>query len=46
MSFRFRDRTQVNGVPRDEAVAAIIDWVNRHENVSPTAELMKLGTRD
>lgn len=46
VSFRFRDRTQVNGVPRDEAVAAIIDWVNRHENVSPTAELMKLGTRD
>ncbi|MGL5442268.1 MAG: His/Gly/Thr/Pro-type tRNA ligase C-terminal domain-containing protein, partial [[Mycobacterium] stephanolepidis] len=46
VSFRFRDRTQVNGVPRDEAVAAIIDWVNRHENVSPTAELLKLGTRD
>jgi threonyl-tRNA synthetase len=46
VSFRFRDRTQVNGVPRDEAVAAIIDWVNTHENVSPTAELMKLGTRD
>ncbi|OHU63663.1 threonine--tRNA ligase [Mycobacteroides chelonae] len=46
VSFRFRDRTQVNGVPHDEAVAAIIDWVNRHENVSPTAELMKLGTRD
>ncbi|SHP40653.1 Threonyl-tRNA synthetase [Mycobacteroides abscessus subsp. bolletii] len=46
VSFRFRDRTQVNGVPRDEAVAAIVDWVNRRENVSPTAELLKLGASD
>ncbi|CPZ92036.1 Threonyl-tRNA synthetase [Mycobacteroides abscessus] len=36
----------MNGVPRDEAVAAIVDWVNRRENVSPTAELLKLGASD
>ena len=27
VSFRFGDRTQINGVPRDEAVEAIADWI-------------------
>ncbi|WP_189213278.1 threonine--tRNA ligase [Actinokineospora fastidiosa] len=38
VSFRFRDGTQVNGVPVAQAVAAIEAWVARRENSSPTAE--------
>ena len=30
--FRFGDRTQINGVPRDKAVEAIVDWMARREN--------------
>lgn len=40
VSFRFGDRTQINGVPRDTAVAAIVDWIARRENAAPTAELV------
>ncbi len=40
VSFRFGDRTQINGVGRDEAVDAIVDWVARRENATPTAELV------
>ena len=29
VSFRFGDRTQVNGVPRDEAVESIANWIRR-----------------
>jgi threonyl-tRNA synthetase len=43
VSFRFGDRTQLNGVPRDEAVAAIVEWISRRENATPTAELLKVG---
>jgi threonyl-tRNA synthetase len=43
VSFRFGDRTQVNGVPRDDAVAAIVEWVTDRENATPTAELLKVG---
>ncbi|RUP02979.1 MAG: threonine--tRNA ligase [Mycobacterium sp.] len=42
VSFRFGDRTQINGVPRDTAVAAIVDWIARRENATPTAELVKV----
>ena len=38
VSFRFRDGTQINGVPVERAVAAITRWVDRRENASPTAE--------
>ncbi|MFC0069582.1 threonine--tRNA ligase [Umezawaea endophytica] len=38
VSFRFRDGTQVNGVPVEKAVDTIVDWVARRENSSPTAE--------
>ncbi|MEV0433066.1 threonine--tRNA ligase [Nocardia sp. NPDC050413] len=38
VSFRFRDGTQVNGVPVDDAVATIVAWVGNRENASPTAE--------
>ena len=41
VSFRFGDRTQINGVPRDQAVQAIVDWIGRRENAFPTAELVQ-----
>ncbi|MFD4356544.1 threonine--tRNA ligase [Nocardia sp. NPDC058518] len=37
VSFRFRDGTQVNGVPVADAVATITTWVAHRENASPTA---------
>lgn len=43
VSFRFGDRTQINGVPRDEAVAAIADWIASRRNVAPSAELLEVG---
>ncbi|MFC4602774.1 threonine--tRNA ligase [Rhodococcus kronopolitis] len=39
VSFRFRDGTQVNGIPVDRAVEAITGWIARRDNASPTAEL-------
>ena len=45
VSFRFGDRTQINGVPRDEAVAVIKQWVGDRENDFPTADLVKVSTR-
>ncbi|MBB5954254.1 threonyl-tRNA synthetase [Saccharothrix tamanrassetensis] len=41
VSFRFRDGTQINGVPVARAVETIVDWVTRRENASPTAELVQ-----
>ncbi|WP_433684240.1 threonine--tRNA ligase [Nocardia sp. CA-119907] len=38
VSFRFRDGTQVNGVPVAAAVATIVEWIANRENASPTAE--------
>ncbi|MFF2082431.1 threonine--tRNA ligase [Nocardia sp. NPDC058176] len=38
VSFRFRDGTQVNGVPVADAVATIVRWIGNRENASPTAE--------
>ncbi|GAB3698914.1 threonine--tRNA ligase [Saccharopolyspora tripterygii] len=43
VSFRFRDGTQINGVPVDDAVNALVDWVQRRENASPTAENFQAG---
>ncbi|MDP9166927.1 MAG: His/Gly/Thr/Pro-type tRNA ligase C-terminal domain-containing protein, partial [Actinomycetota bacterium] len=40
VSFRFGDRTQINGVSRDAAVDAIVDWIARRENAAPTAEVV------
>jgi threonyl-tRNA synthetase len=40
VSFRFGDRSQINGVSRDDAVDAIVDWIARRENAAPTAELV------
>jgi threonyl-tRNA synthetase len=42
VSFRFGDRTQINGVDRDSAVDAIVKWIADRENTSPTAELVKV----
>lgn len=42
VSFRFGDRTQINGVPRDNAVDAIVAWIADRENAVPTAELVKV----
>ena len=38
VSFRFRDGTQVNGVPVGQAVDAIDGWISSRSNTSPTAE--------
>ncbi len=43
VSFRFGDRTQINGVPRDSAVDAIVAWIADRENAVPTAELVKVA---
>lgn len=44
VSFRFRDGTQVNGVPVAQAVATITDWISQRNNASPTAELVQTST--
>jgi threonyl-tRNA synthetase len=43
VSFRFRDRSQLNGIRRGDAVEAIAAWILSRENTSPTAELIKPG---
>jgi threonyl-tRNA synthetase len=45
VSFRFRDGSQLNGVPTHDAVKAITAWVQRRENVSPSAETFDGVTR-
>lgn len=45
VSFRFRDGTQVNGVPVDTAIDAITSWVASRRNESPTAELLEAVLR-
>ena len=42
VSFRFRDGTQVNGVPVGQAVDAIDGWIRSRSNTSPTAEAFRL----
>ena len=41
VSFRFRDGTQVNGVPVADAVSVIVGWVRSRRNESPTKELVE-----
>ena len=41
VSFRFGDRSQVNGVPMEQAIATIRDWIDTRQNAAPTAESMK-----
>src|SRR6202020_1694154 len=40
VSFRFGDRSQINGVPLDAAIDAIGQWIADRENASPTAALV------
>jgi threonyl-tRNA synthetase len=44
VSFRFRDGSQINGVPVDVAVETVVDWVERRENASPSAEAVKVNS--
>ncbi|MBU3750993.1 MAG: threonine--tRNA ligase [Mycobacterium sp.] len=41
VSFRFADRSQINGVPRQQAVATIRSWIDSRRNAFPTAELVQ-----
>ena len=41
VSFRFRDGTQVNGVPVADAVSVIVEWLRSRRNESPTKELVE-----
>ena len=43
VSFRFADRSQINGVPRDKAEAAIRAWIDGRQNAAPTAESVKVA---
>ena len=43
VSFRFGDRTQINGVPRAKAIATIRAWIADRENEAPTAESVKVS---
>jgi threonyl-tRNA synthetase len=43
VSFRFRDGTQLNQVPVADAVDAIVSWVRRRENASPSEQAFQLG---
>jgi threonyl-tRNA synthetase len=42
VSFRFGDRSQINGVPRHQAVATILKWIADRENAAPTDKLVKV----
>ncbi|QNK79533.1 threonine--tRNA ligase [Nakamurella sp. PAMC28650] len=43
VSFRFRDGSQINGVPVQEAVGAIDRWITGRNNLSPSAENFAVG---
>lgn len=43
LSFRFGDRSQINGVPREQAITAIREWIDSRRNLAPTAESMKVS---
>ena len=41
VSFRFGDRSQINGVPLEQAITTVRSWIDSRENAAPTAESMK-----
>ena len=43
VSFRFRDGSQVNGVPVAAAVEAVVGWIERRDNRSPSASAFSAG---
>jgi threonyl-tRNA synthetase len=40
VSFRFRDGSQLNGIPVADAVATVVDWISSRNNTSPTADVV------
>ncbi|OBG25493.1 threonine--tRNA ligase [Mycobacterium sp. E3198] len=42
VSFRFGDRSQINGVPVGAAIDAIVKWIADRENAAPSAESLKV----
>ena len=44
VSFRFADRSQINGVPQQEAIDTIVRWIADRQNAAPTAELVEVGS--
>ena len=46
VSFRFLDGSQVNGVPKEEAVAAIVEWVKNKRNEQPSKDTFLTGAGD
>jgi threonyl-tRNA synthetase len=42
VSFRFRDGSQINGIPVADAIRTITEWVERRENASPSSESVKV----
>ncbi len=45
VSFRFRDGSQRNAVPINDAVDAVVSWVQRRENASPSETTFEVGAR-
>ncbi|SPM37310.1 Threonyl-tRNA synthetase [Mycobacterium rhizamassiliense] len=43
ISFRFGDRSQINGVPVAAAIDTIVKWIADRENAAPTKELVKVA---
>jgi threonyl-tRNA synthetase len=41
VSFRYRDGSQRNGIPLDQALAEVVGIVRRHENAGPSAALIE-----
>ena len=39
VSFRFRDGSQLNGIPAADAVATVVDWIKSRNNTSPTGDV-------
>jgi threonyl-tRNA synthetase len=44
VSFRYRDGSQRNGVPLDQAITEVLDVIRRRENAGPSAALAGEGT--
>jgi threonyl-tRNA synthetase len=40
VSFRFRDGSQLNGIPVADAVATVVDWISSRNNTSPTSDVV------
>ena len=42
VSFRFLDGSQINGVPVDEAVETISEWISAKRNEQPSEETVAI----